>query len=51
MVTEICLSRRRSRALGEGVAAEDTRLWPLMMAVIGLCQILTLTGPAGNLKN
>jgi hypothetical protein len=23
----------------------------LMMAVIGLCQILTLTGPAGKLKN
>ena len=42
MVTEICLSRRRSRRVGECVA--------LMMAVVGLCQILTITGPAGKLE-
>ena len=27
------------------------RVVTLMMAVVGLCQILTITGPAGKLKN
>ncbi len=34
-----------------GVPLDGLQVVALMTAVIGLCQILTITGPAGNLKN